>query len=324
MKKIIFGISSLLLLIIACSKDRSILLAEPEPVEKTIKDKIFVASKANTFDKWAAKPQKISIKSMNELPFKCKDGTIINFIPSDFLLSNGMSPSFPIDLEILELLTPKDMIIHQKPTVSYNRMLTTGGEIFVKAYKDGKELALNPYHRLSIKVPVKGQVDPKMGLFYGDELQESGGQVNWVASDSIRTPIDTVELNRKEYPRGLFPGKSDYEIFPKRLGWINCDKFINYQVPLTTIQFSSEFPELKLISIFLYFPELKSLIKVYDGISLKVPVGSLMKVIAISTTDKGEVYAFLQDVTVENNQKVKITLGETTEQGFLDYLQTLN
>jgi outer membrane protein assembly factor BamB len=313
MKKINILILAIVLLAIACSKDRSISLIEevpPTPIEQ--KDK-FVALNATTFDKLGTQPQKKTIKSDNDLPFICNQGTMVWLYTRDLKLPNGGAVTYPFDIEVLELFTPKDMILHQMPTVSNGRLLTTAGELLIKAYKDGQELSLNRINSTQINVPARGRTDGFMGIFYGEE--NKSGVVDWVQADTSR--------NGNGNGGTIFGEKESYTIFPTRIGWINCDKFYSFTEAKTAITFTSETPSIEKMLIFLYFPDLQSVMQVYGGVSGQVPVGRNVKVIAYSITEEEQYYSFFQELSVQDKQKIEVKLAPTTKEALLKYLDTL-
>jgi hypothetical protein len=317
MKKINLIILSVVLFAIACSKDRSILLGEettPDPIEQ--KDK-FVAVNSTTFDKLGTQPERKTIKSDNDLPFIGKQGSRIWLYTRDLKLPDGGAVTYPFDIEVLELFTPKDMILHQMPTVSNGRLLTTAGELLIQAYKDGKELSINGnrINSTTINVPAKsGRVDGFMSLFYGEETK--AGFVNWIQADSSR--------NSGPGNGGTIFGEKDmYTIFPSRIGWINCDKFYSFTEAKTAITFTSETPSLDKILIFLYFPDLQSVMQVYKGVSGDVPVGRNVKIVAYAVTEEEKYYSFLQDMIVLDKQKVEVKLNPTTKEALMKHLDNL-
>lgn len=312
MKKLTIAILSVVLLAIACSKDRSILLVEETPPTPAEPQKEFVAAKNSTFEKLGTQAQTKTIKNDNDLPFVGKQGTQIWLYTRDLKTANGGDVTYPFDIEILELFTPKDMILHQMPTVSGGKLLTTAGQIRIRAYKDGKELTLNKYNSTQITVPVNGRPDGFMKLFYGEEI--NGGFYDWLPADSTKDGAN----------RGyMFANQEVYTIFPSRIGWINCDKFYQYTEAKTAITFSSAEPPLGNIIIFLYFPDLKSIMKVYNGVSGDVPVGRNVKVIALGLTKEEEYYSFFQDFNVQDKQKIEIKLTPTTKDALVKYLDSL-
>lgn len=314
MKKINLLIIAVVLLAIACSKDRTILLDKetiPNPIEQ--KDK-FVAINSSTFDKLGTQPEKKTIKSDNDLPFVGKQGTRVWLYTRDLKLPDGSAVTYPFDIEVLELFTPKDMILHQMPTVSRGRLLTTAGEVLIKAYKDGKELSINRLNSTTINVPSRGRIDGFMELFYGEE--NKSGVVDWV-------PADTSRNGQGNGGGTIFGEKEKYTIFPSRIGWINCDKFYDFTEAKTAITFTSETPSLEKILIFLYFPDLQSVMQVYGGVSGQVPVGRNVKIVAYAVTEEEQYFSFFLEAAGQDKQKVEVKLTPTTKEALMKYLDTL-
>lgn len=330
MKKYIFSSLSIILLIsivLACSKDRSILLPkdlqtpaeEAKPVEKTIKDYTFnTVDTQKIFDKLASKSETKTIKSASDLPFIAKNGTKIWIEANDLYLPNGNKITYPFDLEILELLTPKDMILHQKPTVSYGQLLTTGGELYIKATKNNQELSTRFFNNISIEMPSNNVVQG-MSLFNG--TVSNTGFVEWqIERESPRQGTPNVFVEKDSVGQK----QKNYVIFPTQIGWINCDKFSQFQGTKTKIKFASAYPELKEIKTFLFFPDLKSVMQVYGETSGDIPVGQLVKIISIAVTKEEQIFLFTKDINVIENQVVSIELRLTTQRELDDYLQKLS
>ena len=330
MKKINIAILAIGLFAIACSTDRTILrevkpigqtetpttpVEEPEtpttPVET--KEEFKSIDKA-VLAKLGSQTEKKTIKSQDDLPFVGSQGTEVWLYPQDLRMPDGSAVTYPIEIEMLELFTPKDMILHQMPTVSRGRLLTTAGEMNIRAYKNGQELKLNKFNSTQIVVPVKRGLDNDMWLFYGEPTNLEGNEfIDWYSADS----------SKREDGGRLFPRKEDYVIFPSRIGWINCDRFYNFKEAKTVVTFSSENPPVENILIYLYFPEIKSLMQVYKETSGEVPVGQTVKVVAVGITKNEEYRTFYQEMVVQDKQKVEIKLTPTTKEAFLQHLDTL-
>lgn len=304
MKKLSLLTISILLFALACSKDRGIFLKN-----LGIKEKKFTESPDKKLKEAATPPEKKTIASDDDLPIVGKQGTELWLEPGDLVLPDGTQATYPIQVEILEVYKPKDMILNRISTVSFGRMLSTAGQVKITASKDGKPLTLSKNNNTSIDFPATSKLDREMALFYG--IEENGSLINWVGADTIR----------KKVP--LYLGRDGYSAFPSKLGWINVDKFINSTEPITEITFQSEYPTIDKIEIYLYFPDLKSVMRNYGDKSGLVPIGSKVKVIAISITDKDEWYSFSLETTVQDKQKIDIKLAPTTKEDLMKYLDTL-
>jgi hypothetical protein len=112
-------------------------------------------------------------------------------------------------------------------------------------------------------------------------------------------------------------------LFPRRLGWINVDKFYDYQGAKTRVKFTSFYPKIDKIAVFMVFKDINSVIQVFGAESLEVPVGQNAKIVAVAETDNKEVFSFFKDITVEDKQSIEIKLTKTTEDDFLKALDKL-
>lgn len=317
----------LLILLWACSKDRSIFLTPEQlkPAEPvvTLKDENFLKTDESLLANLQTKLTKITITSTVQLPIIGPKGTKIWIYPNDLAKLNGTSVGYPIDVELIELYTPKDMILNRMPTVSDGRLLTTGGEIYIKASYKGEELKVSYFSNFRIEVPAKNP-DTQMGLFVGQQSFTSPREtpfVNWTASrDSVRLGgIDSLR-QKERYTPVLIAGKEVYQLFPTTLGWINCDKFTNFAGPKTRMKFSSAVPNIEKVFTYLYFNRIRSIMQVYGDTSGEVPVTEQVKIVCFAVTTEKDVYLFTKELSVEPDQKIDILLRKVTEAELLAYL----
>jgi hypothetical protein len=304
----------------SCSKDRLIPVEVDAVTEEVnpFKDKVFEDTRnLSVLSNAASKANKYTVNSAKDLPITTAKGTKLWIYDYNLWTQQYGPVSYPFDIEIIELYTLKDMILHRKPTTSFNSMLVTGGAIYLNVRKNGNSLNIYPYSPPNISIPAK-TVDNSMLLFY--EGNDKDDQFTW-----LEAPKDTI----RQSPNGIdrvpliIGGKGTYEIFPRQFGWINCDKFLNYAGERTQVSFVSTKVGLESIAIFMVFPNISSVIQVYQGKSLEVPVGEEVKIVALAQTKDGLVFSFFKDIKVEKQQTVEIDLKETTEKDFLTALDKL-
>ena len=144
-------------------------------------------------------------------------GTIIN-IKNALVDTNGDRVSGDINIELIEIYTIPEMILHRKQTLADQdgqfKILESGGEIFLKIYQNGKELSVDGNGEMSVLLPTEntGGAKENMGLYYGQEI---GAQVIWKPTGE---KIEVVNLeSRNGDPYYLV-------IIQETLGWINVDK----------------------------------------------------------------------------------------------------
>ncbi len=258
--------------------------------------------------------EKVTINSRADIPYTTKKGTKIWIYEENLKDQNGKKVGYPYDLEIIELLTYKDMILYNKPTTSNERILSTAGAIYVQPVKDKQNLSL----ALKPRIDFFGiNIDSKMQLFY-QENALNGGVTN-----------DRKTWGRpSEFPKGvsdslLINGQKFYQIFPAQYGWINCDKFANLTGETTPITISSIYPEIKTMMIFIVIPRLTAVLPVFEGKSVSLPLGEKIKIVAVAKSVEKEFYSSIREITVVKDLTVNLKLSATTEADFLAALEKL-
>lgn len=299
---------------------RALLLISMVSLASCSKERLFHMEKSsfvNTIPETLQKaPQVVTLNSDDDLPFITAGGNAIDFdITRLYRAGTGGSVSFPLQLEITELLSVKDIILHQKPTVSGNKLLTTDGQIKVQIFKDQNEVQLYPG---ALRIDMEGifptQGDPEMMIFLGEE---NGGRFNW-RIDSSSCYVESGRL----YCENISTGKTsdwDYILFPSHLGWINIDKFAEYRETTTLHCVAGQ----DNVFTFLYFPEIKSVLKIYDEKTDGIPVGMKAVVIALAFAEDGSPFSYFEEITIRENHTVTLQLTPTTQEKLLKRLEDL-
>jgi hypothetical protein len=216
------------------------------------------------------------------------DSIDVNASPASVTTPSGLTCNFPafccagsggqvitgkVYVELLLVKKKGDMIRADKPTSSYNRLLVSGGEMFVKLTKNGQELKLAQGKSITLKYN-DAPILPGMKVFYGDE--SNADQFNWNPSDSINNQV--------------IAGSNFYELTSKQLRWINCDYFYD-TTGINRVQVGANLaPQYTNAntSVYLVFSNMRSVLGVYGNattrkfISGKVPVGQQAKLIVLS------------------------------------------
>lgn len=137
-------------------------------------------------------------------------GTRLMFPPNAFFTQDGNPVSGTVIIELVEIYDRGGMIMHQKPTISNNQLLVSGGEVYIKATQDEAELTYNGAY---IAFPNTNAVVDEMQLFVFTD-----GTWATLDPDSSLTPVPGAP---PEYI-GKLPGN---------FNWINCDYFYNNPNP---------------------------------------------------------------------------------------------
>jgi hypothetical protein len=199
-------------------------------------------------------------------------------------------------------------------------MLVTAGEIRVRAFKDGEELMLKPGKVYLAQTPNEAPV-PQMSLFFG---QEVGDILDWydnASSVSGNAGIDSLEwiTPNTDSTGGPFgwPGIG-YDLAVPVMGWINCDYFYNLNPDsLTTVSYESDDDDLENVVIYLYFPNIGSVMQVYNQQSGNVPIGEPVKSLCFAMNSNGAMFYHYQEFAISQNHIVQVTMTEISEADLL-------
>lgn len=314
--RIFIALTLMATLFSSCSKERFDVITKDNIVPIIDTETFVPVTETNKKPIVAVEPVKKTVSSSADFPFTTPRGTVVKANSYDFTFEDGRWVEYPIDIQIKELYSPMDMILNGKPTVSDGKILVTAGQVYVTATKDGKNLKLRETSQFSVSIPSNGN-DREMKIFYGQE--QSNGNVNWKLAQ-----MQEEFLGQKDsLQSAIFFGQNNYEIFPSQIGWINCDKFYDYTGAKTRIKLTSTKPEIELISSFLYLDRIKSILQIWGGKSLDLPVGEHAKLICFAVTNENNLYSFIKEFNVEENQVIDIKLEKTTKEAFLEYLKNL-
>ncbi|HET6225374.1 MAG TPA: hypothetical protein VFF27_03780 [Bacteroidia bacterium] len=201
---------------------------------------------------------------------------------------------YPYVLKLVELYKPKDMIYYRMPTVASGKILQTGGEIRLRAFKDNKELTFKPGGTCGMKIEFKNPA-PVMGMniFYG--FTNGAGHPDW-------TDQPTGAMTKTVY---------GYEGYTQKFGWINCDQYADSSSS-ATVSFSSTVDELTNIRFFIYIPKTKTVMEVYNTVSDNIPIGSDIKIVGIGMQGS-TLFSFYDARKLTSSATIDVEMKQTTD-----------
>jgi len=302
MKKlvIILSIISAGIIVFSCSKDR--IQQEPE---------LNTYSSPNTYlDSKKQAEQEFDIDTTGSGPIIGNQGTKIWLGKDCLMFPNGDSVTYPFKIKLVELYKPKDMIYYQMPTVASGNILETDGEIRLRAFKNGTELVLKPNPCFAqIEMP-NNAPENYMRVHYGFS------NTNWTDNPS------TLGVSSSLNP--VFSQTSyGYLAQIAKLGWINCG-YNAASSPSSSLTFTSSVDDLTNVGIFIYIPTKKTVMQVTNNFtSDQIPNGTSVKVILIGIGSNGNLYSFDQQLTVNSNTQIDVTMAATTDANLTSHLNSL-
>lgn len=276
-----------------CSKERT----DPK------QDQSDYTSMNNYLDSKKQQEQVFEIDGSGNGPIIGNQGTKIWGSKEILMFPNGDSVQWPFTVNLVELYTPKDMIYYQMPTVAGGILLTTGGEIRLRAFKDGQELVLRPDKTWTVEMPNNSPL-LDMKIYYG---VENPTYVDWTAN-----------------PAGNFIDTTfGYIGSVKKLGWVACGKIAYSTTSTADYTFKSTIDNLQNIPIFIYLPGIKSLMQVYNQTSGALPIGEDAKNILMGINSNNQLFYSYKDTVVSLNSLWNIKMDSISDAGLTSILDAL-
>ena len=231
------------------------------------------------------------------------NGTTLFFNANTFEDMNGNTVSGPIEIEMIETQSNKDMLLWNRPTTTTNgQLLVSGGIVYVNVSQGGNQLSINDNAPIQASVPSNNYI--AMDYFTGSE--DNDGRFGWELDDAdtvITNTADTTNWN----PNG--GGLFTFDFTIDSIGWINCDYFYGIGDPLTGVQV--ELPDTfngSNSAVFIYYSNLNSVASLWDsdedgvfdlGSTYATPIGQNISFVVISEIN-GSFYYAIVNATILN------------------------
>ena len=234
--------------------------------------------------------------------------TKLTFYPNSFKDKNGnIITTGQIDIKLREMYRPGQVIANRSSTTADGRLLISGGQVYIKAYRAGQEVFPTVY---GIGFASGGSAQP-MALFYGNN-NNADSIITWnQATPNIGTVVNGTITDTSINPPAILYQFDSCTSF----NWINCDYFYSISGALLT--------DISLVlkdsvglnhtntEVFLIFPGINSVsfMQMYNpamktfslSANYKVPVGMPFHAISLSLVNGQYHYAELLNQTVTNN-----------------------
>lgn len=246
--------------------------------------------------------QEFVIDTNGNCPVVGMQGTRFCPIKTHLMFPNGDSVYYPFTVKLIELYTPKDMIYYQLQNVSNNNLLTTAGIIRIRAFKNGQELMLRTGKTWPIEMPAQTKL-PNMQIYYG---VDQSGNIVWT-----NNPTGTFDTSAYGYLGQI-----------ARLGWVSNSKPALQNPTNVTYSFSSTTDNLQNVATFIYFPAIKSVLKVSNQTANIVPSGQMAKVILMGIR-QSQLYHYYWQGNVTTGLSFSVTMSAISDANLTAILDTL-
>ncbi len=312
--RICFAFLSLSLVLSACNKDEDPAIPGSPTPPASVSNPLLALFQSHVTDA----TQTFTVQAASGMFIQGTHGTQVFLAPNAFANQSGELVTGLVTVELVEALNVSDMLWLNKQTVGLDnglpKPLVSGGQFYLNATQAGEQLALVP-GMTNISIPTAAP-DPAMELFSG--TVNADGVILW---DPFGQNGAGINMDSLAYS---FPNDS--------LGWINCDYFNSWGVPLTsiTVHVPADHDGSNTL-VWVVFPSINSLTNVgsstSDGVfqtspGYAAPTGMDVVIVAFSKID-GVYYSSFNNITLVPDHNESITFQPTTEAQFLLDVQGL-
>ena len=279
-----------------------------------------------------AMQQSFSIQAENGGQFTGSEGTILLFNPNEFLYENGDPVSGPVDITFIEIYDKTNMLLANRPTNGKRpngdiETLVSGGQFYVNAKQDGKQLKLKKGFTIIAPTEKTGGVDNDMKQFTGEEACKGDNcTILWEENED-----KGIEAGEWQTTGGVF---SAYFSFQIKFGWTNIDKWINDPRPKTTLfvdlpegydntncaVFLAYDDEPTALAMFDRYDDVTGLFTEHYGL---IPVGLEVHFIVVSIVEDEFHYAIQGATISENHVEVISELSSITKEELIELIGDL-
>lgn len=247
--------------------------------------------------------QEFIIDSAGSCPLIAKKGTKFCMSADELMTTGGSSISYPFTLKVVELYSIKDMLLWRAPSVSGTTILETSAEIRARTFQNSAELILKPSASYYMEMDTMTNLSANMNVYYGTP---STTTVDWTNSLTSTTANSYF-----------------YSMYPARTGWVSAAKAHASTAATTTLTLTSTGTNTQNIEVYLSFSNFKGLIKVNNLVSIPVPVGETVTLIAMALNQNNEYLMQQQTFAIIAGQQIALNMQVVSEAGLLAALDGL-
>lgn len=242
----------------------------------------------------------------------CIGGNCTALVPDNaFEKLNGTPVTGNITITLTPATKYADMIFNGLSTLTSNGWLETGGMIRIRATQGSDELRLKTGKTIKIVFPTN--YDPNYKGYTGQQTGDVANAVTWNLKSNWVAGPDSGQTNLQQ-------------VAVDSLDWINCDRLANVPNPTNTyLKLPAEYGNVN-TSAYIVFTGRKMIAGLYgdavnqrfwQGSSYKVPVGDVVKLVAICKQDNKIYYGSAQ-VTLSADMTTTISTMEEISQAELN------
>jgi len=287
------------------------------------------AAKVRKLDSVMALPEITDSIDVSGGTLELGDSVKITFPPS-FCTGGGLPAGYSggIKVSVRLLDTKGAMIRADKPTMSYERLLVTGGALHIRATYNGVPVQMAPGKSIRLHILTRmsnSNPSSDMKVFYGKEDAYPSTAVQpftWLpAQDTFTNTVNRFQ--------DTATGMKGYEFYSSRFGWVNCDYFSDTTQARTraTVVLPANFTNVN-TNVYAVFkaPDIVAQLRPDPASKTffipNIYVGKQVVFVALSYID-GKLYLAASEQTVTANMIVKMHPEEKSKKTIEQFLANL-
>lgn len=282
------------------------------------------------FDKVQTKEQTVTVNANDGIRIITELETIIDIPGAAFEDASGnIVSNTDILFTYVELKDKGSIVLYNKPTVTSDQIIETGGVFYfsVTDLSGENELRLANGKSINVRTEADNPVDD-MELFWGVVDSEN---FFWLEADNNPNTWNNVMASEWELlDSNIVTEGLGYEFLSDRLAWINCDRFLDIpadQLTSVCVALPDNYTNQNTI-MFAIFKDINSVVGLFGDADKKMfcesyeamPIGYDVDFISITAFLDGTYHYASRSTTITANHEDSMVPEEKTLQEILDLL----
>lgn len=242
------------------------------------------------------------------------NGVNISIPAKAFVNAHGAIVEGTLTLNLVEMFSNGQMIIHDKPNVASGEILEAAGIFHLEVDRDGEPLQLADDQLIQFQIPVSSvsmDVNPAMRIFGGNDQNTSF--FNWEPMGQNGSDVQLIEL----FDSTSMGTYQAYQFATDRLGWLGCNASLireNQQRSTVCVDLPDGFSA-ENTAVFLAFQNFKGVAKLYNEEGLDnssfckdlIPVSSDAMIVVLAESGEGN-YLFSSSMIEVIGSEIRVAL----------------
>lgn len=156
---------------------------------------------SDPFQQTMTQSQEFTFEGKTDNTIEGKNGTVVVLPKGCFVDAGGKTVKTSIKLELTEALSLNEMVLSNLTTTAGDKLLETGGMIYINATANGEQLFIDKDNPIYIEIPTDVR-EPGMSVYQG--VRDENGNMDWISPRELESFLLTVDIDDLDfYPAGF-------------------------------------------------------------------------------------------------------------------------